>query len=83
MAARERPFRRGTVLESLAATISDEPDPVRAKRPDLPAPLEWLIERCLSKDPGDRYASTSDLARDLATLRDHLSRPDEIAGGRE
>ncbi len=73
MAARERPFRRGTVLESLAATISDEPDPVRAKRPDLPAPVEWLIERCLSKDPGDRYASTSDLARDLATLRDHLS----------
>ena len=73
MAARERPFRRGTVLESLAATISDEPDPVQARRPDLPAPLAWLIERCLSKDPGDRYASTSDLARDLATLRDHLS----------
>jgi Tol biopolymer transport system component len=73
MAARERPFRRATVLESLAATISDEPDPVRARRPDLPAPLEWLIERCLSKDPADRYASSSDLARDLASLRDHLS----------
>lgn len=73
MATRERPFRRGTLLESLAATISDEPEPMRSKRPDLPAPLAWLVDRCLSKDPTDRYASTSDLARDLASLRDHLS----------
>ena len=73
MATRERPFKRATVVESLAATISDDVEPLRSKRPDVPAPLEWLIERCLSKDPGDRYASTSDLARELASLRDHLS----------
>jgi hypothetical protein len=73
MTTRERPFKRETVLESLAATIRDEPEPVRSKRPDVPAPLEWLIERCLSKDPNERYASTSDLARDLASLRDRLS----------
>jgi Tol biopolymer transport system component len=73
MATRERPFKRATMLESLTATIRDEPEPVRSKRPDVPAPLEWLIERCLSKDPNDRYASTSDLARDLASMRDRLS----------
>jgi hypothetical protein len=73
MATRERPFKRATVLESLTATIRDEPEPVRSKRPDLPAPFEWVIERCLSKDPNDRYASTSDLARDLASMRDRLS----------
>src|SRR5688572_27682863 len=73
MATRERPFKRKTLVESLAATITEDPEPLRSKRPDAPAPLAWLIERCLSKDPGDRYASTSDLARELASLRDHLS----------
>ena len=29
--------------------------------------------RCLAKEPRQRYSSTDDLARDLATLRDHLS----------
>jgi hypothetical protein len=73
MAAGARPFRRDTVLESLTATIREEPEPLRAKRPDLPPPLGWLVERCLAKDPDDRYTSTKDLARDLADLRDHLS----------
>jgi hypothetical protein len=73
MATRERPFKRATLIESLAATISDDAEPLRTKRPDVPAPLEWLIDRCLSKDPNDRYASTADLARELASLRDHLS----------
>src|SRR5262249_50284247 len=40
--------------------------------PSTPAPLRWLVERCLSKDPGGRFAATSDLARDLAMIRDHL-----------
>jgi hypothetical protein len=35
--------------------------------------LRWIIERCLSKESRQRYSSTDDLARDLATLRDHLS----------
>jgi serine/threonine protein kinase len=73
MAARERPFHRDSVLESLTATIREEPEPLRSKRADLPPQLGWLVERCLAKDPNDRYASTRDLARDLADLRDHLS----------
>ena len=31
-----------------------------------PPPRRWIIERCLAKDPEERYASTSDLARELA-----------------
>src|SRR5262249_39220808 len=49
MATAVRPFKRATLVESLTATIREEPEPVRSKRTDLPAPLAWLIERCLSK----------------------------------
>ena len=73
MATGERPFRRETFLESLAATIRDEPAPLRSKRADAPPQFAWMIERCLAKDPNDRYGSTKDLARDLGDLRDHLS----------
>ena len=45
----------------------------RARGPRLRLALRWVIERCLAKEPEERYASTRDLARDLATLRDHLS----------
>ncbi|MGH9387033.1 MAG: hypothetical protein ACRD2N_22415, partial [Vicinamibacterales bacterium] len=40
--------------------------------PTLPAPIEWTIERCLAKDPRDRYTATRDLARELETVRHHL-----------
>jgi hypothetical protein len=73
MATGVRPFKRDTVLDSLAATVRDEPERVRTKRADLPTPVAWLIERCLAKQPDDRYASTRDLAKDLAELRDRLS----------
>jgi eukaryotic-like serine/threonine-protein kinase len=73
MSTGTRPFKRDTTLETLTATIRDEPDAVQSLRADLPAQLAWLIERCLAKNPDDRYASTKDLARDLSDVRDRLS----------
>src|SRR5262249_33483455 len=40
--------------------------------PVLPAPVIWTIERCLSKDPAERYASTRDLAREMQRLNDRV-----------
>ncbi len=57
--------------------MREEPEPIAKLNPGVPAPLRWIIERCLSKDVEQRYASTRDLARDLASLRDHLS---ELSG---
>jgi Tol biopolymer transport system component len=73
MATGKRAFSRGTTAETLAAIIREDPQPVDALAPRLPAPLRWIIERCLSKDPHERYASTRDLARDLANVRDRMA----------
>jgi hypothetical protein len=39
----------------------------------VPAPLRWIIERLLAKDPTERYDSSRDLYRELKQLRDRLS----------
>jgi WD40 repeat protein len=73
MASGKRAFERATAVQTLSAIIQDEPEPLSAAAPKVPANLLWIIERCLAKDPEERYAASKDLARDLAALRDHLS----------
>ena len=73
MATGRRAFVRGSAPETLTAIIREEPEPIAALNPKLPAPVRWIIERCLSKEARRRFASTEDLASDLATIRDHLS----------
>jgi serine/threonine protein kinase len=73
MATGKPAFDRPTNPETLAAIIREEPEPIGALNAKVPAQLRWIVERCLAKDPKDRYAATEDLARDLAILRDHAS----------
>jgi Tol biopolymer transport system component len=74
MASGRRAFQGDSAAQTLAAIIEEEPAPVTSLKPDVPAPFVWVIERCLAKRPAERYESTRDLARDLANLRDRLSR---------
>ncbi|MFY9549599.1 MAG: LpqB family beta-propeller domain-containing protein [Thermoanaerobaculia bacterium] len=73
MATGKRAFQRGSAPQTMAAIIQDEPDSISALNPRVPAPLRWIIERCLAKEPRSRYTSTEDLAKELATIRDRLS----------
>jgi len=73
MATGRRAFFRGSTPETLTAIIREEPESIAALNPKLPAPVRWIIERCLAKEARRRFASTEDLASDLATIRDHLS----------
>ena len=68
-----RAFSRPTAVETLSAIIRDDPPPVGQLNPSVPAPVRWIVDRCLAKSPADRYGSTRDLARDLASARDHFS----------
>jgi tetratricopeptide (TPR) repeat protein/TolB-like protein len=71
-------FRRPSSAQTLSAIIEDEPEPIAVLNPAVPPPLRWIIERCLAKDPSERYASTRDMARDLSDVLDHL---DEVSSG--
>ncbi len=80
MATGKRAFARGSPPETLAAIIREEPEPIAGLNPKCPVPVRWMIERCLAKDARGRYTSTEDLARDLATARDHLSEAASLPG---
>jgi predicted ATPase/serine/threonine protein kinase len=75
MVTGKRAYQRTTKLETLVAILRETPEPIGSLPQDLPIPLCWVIERCLAREPEKRYISTRDLARDLASMRDHLSGP--------
>ncbi|HEX2060015.1 MAG TPA: serine/threonine-protein kinase, partial [Thermoanaerobaculia bacterium] len=68
-----RAFDGASGVETLFMVVRDEPAPLSVVASHVPAPLRWIVDRCLSKDPEDRYVATRDLARDLQYLRDHFS----------
>jgi len=73
MATGKRAFQKGTSAETLVAILREEPEPLVSLNPQAPAPLCWVVERCLAKAPNERYASTRDLARDVAAMQQRLA----------
>ncbi|HEX6020110.1 MAG TPA: protein kinase, partial [Burkholderiaceae bacterium] len=58
----ERPFK-GESLVAVATRIANDPTPpLGQKRPDAPASLRRVVERCLAKQPAQRYQSGKELA---------------------
>jgi predicted ATPase len=73
MVTGKRAFQRSTAAETLVAILREQAEPIGMHNRDAPAPLCWVIERCLAKEPDKRYVSTRDLARELAAIRDRFS----------
>ncbi|HJS74515.1 MAG TPA: protein kinase [Vicinamibacteria bacterium] len=65
LATGKRPFERSSIAETLLAILREEPSPVASENPSVPPHLARILERCLAKDPQDRYDSTRDLAREI------------------
>ncbi len=70
MCSGKRAFVRASSAEIMTAIIREDAEPLPAT---VPAPLRWVIERLLAKEPADRYDTTRDLYRELRHLRDHYS----------
>jgi WD40 repeat protein len=80
MATGRRAFSGATAAETLAAVLRDEPPSLEGAGIDVPEPLRWVIERCLTKDRESRYGSTRDLAWDLRLLRERSSGIARLSG---
>jgi tetratricopeptide (TPR) repeat protein len=63
--AGERPFTDLDLGPLLMAHAIREPQPIGARRPDLPAPLAEVVMRCLRKEPGERWSSAEALGQAL------------------
>jgi Tol biopolymer transport system component len=62
------PFAGRTAQETLAAQVTQRPEPPGVRRPACPPGLETVIMRCLEKRPADRWQTADELLAQLEPL---------------
>jgi Tol biopolymer transport system component len=65
MATGTRAFEGKTRTSLIAAIVKEHPRPISQIQPLTPPALEHLIQRCLAKDPDDRWQNARDVAEEL------------------
>jgi eukaryotic-like serine/threonine-protein kinase len=63
------PFTGETSVAVAYKHVKEEPVPPSRINPDVPVDLDAVVLKCLAKNPGNRYQSAGDLARDLDRFR--------------
>ena len=76
MLAGERPFRGDSMVAVATRIATEDPVPVTQKRPEVPASLRRIVDRCLAKPPAQRYQSGKELSEALVKV---LAELDETA----
>ena len=69
LASGQQPFAGRSMLQTLDKIVHDEPPALEQINDELPVRLQWILEKCLAKEPRGRYQHADDLAVDLRTLR--------------
>ena len=64
------PFQGDTVAATLAKQITQPAPPLATVAPEVPSDLAKAIDRCLAKDPADRFADGEQLADALSRALD-------------
>jgi HAMP domain-containing protein/predicted Ser/Thr protein kinase len=71
-----RPFRGDSLVAVATRITTEDPPPINKQRPDVPASLRRVIDRCLAKQPSSRFQTGRELSDALAKV---LAELDEIA----
>jgi serine/threonine protein kinase len=80
MAAGRRAFRGRSSVDTLSQILNEAPKPLLELAPNAPVQFVWIVEKCLAKEPAERYQSTRDLAIDLKRLREEVGSAASISG---
>jgi serine/threonine-protein kinase len=63
-----RPFGGSTSVETAAAILKEDPEPISVAAPGVPPTLAGVVAKCLEKRPEDRFSSAHDLALTLGAI---------------
>ena len=69
LATGKRPFAGQTSADVSSAILRDKPPTLTSIRADLPADLGRIVERCLEKNPRERFQTALDVSNELRGLK--------------
>jgi serine/threonine protein kinase len=68
----QKAFQGGSAISTMSAILRDAPIQASKVRRDVPHKLDGILNRCLEKDRGLRYASAASLHKELAEFQAQL-----------
>ena len=68
MVTGQPPFRGSNSTQTIAEIIHKIPQSAISLNPETPSAVQWILDKCLEKEPGSRYQDTRDLVVDLRHL---------------
>jgi len=73
MTSGARPFGGESQASLIGNILKDSPPSLSDVKSVTPRRLEWLVDRCLAKDPDQRWQSARDLTLELGEVRKELA----------
>lgn len=78
MATGVSPFRADSTMATLRRIVEEQPVAMASLGPELPPWFSGIVERLLSKDPTQRFASASEVRQLLEQCLSHLQQPASV-----
>jgi serine/threonine protein kinase/peroxiredoxin len=78
MATGVSPFRTDSTMATLRRIVDQRPAAMASLVPELPPWFSYIVERLLSKDPAQRFASASEVSQLLEQCLSHLQQPTSV-----
>jgi serine/threonine protein kinase len=66
--AGQLPFQSASAVMTLHQHLNEPPPPLRNFAPELPVQIEQIVNRCLEKDPANRYQSAAEISHLIGAI---------------
>ena len=83
MLAGKTPFKGEYEQAIIYSILNVDPEPLTGLRTDIPVELEQYVNKCITKDPEDRYPTATGLTVDLRRMKKDTSRISHVSAIQE